>query len=126
MQFMMMVYKNQERFAQEPDAEKRRISEACDTWHAKLQPTGRIRQMTRLHHASNAATVRKSGDGLLVTDGPFAETKEVFGGFAILECRDRTEAVELAKTFPGVAAGFAVEVRPVVTSEEAEQCWRQP
>src|SRR3990170_57959 len=101
MQFMLMVYKNDARFAQEPDAEKRRVSEACDTWRDKLEQTGHMREMTRLHHTSSAATVRKSGERFLVTDGPFAETKEVFGGFAILECRDRAEAVELAKTFPG-------------------------
>jgi hypothetical protein len=125
MQFMLMVYKN-ERFAQTPDTEKRLISEACDTWRDKLEQTGHMREMTRLHSTAKAATVRKSGERFLVTDGPFAETKEVFGGFAILECRDRAEAVELAKTFPGVEAGFAVEVRPVFTGEEDQPCWRQP
>ena len=125
MQFMLMVYKNQESFAKLPDDEKSRVSDACDTWHENLQRTGHAVAMTRLHVTATAATVRKSGDRFMVTDGPFAETKEVFGGFAILECRDRAEAVELAKTFPGVEAGFAVEVRPVVTSAEAQQCWRQ-
>ena len=123
MQFMVMVYKNHEHFAKIPEAEKRRISEACDTWHEKLQRTGHAVAMTRLHATATAATVRRSGDRFMVTDGPFAETKEVLGGFAILECRDRAEAVELAKAFPGVAAGFSVEVRPVVTS--AEECWHQ-
>ena len=125
MQFMLMIYKDQERFAKTSEVEKRHISEECDTWHEKLQRSGHAVTMTRLHATATAATVRKSGDHFMVTDGPFAETKEVFGGFAILECRDRVEAVELAKTFPGVEAGFAVEVRPVVTSAEAEQCWRQ-
>lgn len=69
---MLMVDKHED-FAQAPDAEKRRIAEACDTGRDK---------------------------------------------------RDRAE-VELAKTFPGVEAGFALEVRPVVTSEEGQQCWRQ-
>jgi hypothetical protein len=125
MQFMLMVYKNDARFAQMPEAEKRRISDACDTWGDELKQTGHLQEMTRLHNTASAATVRKSGERFLVTDGPFAETKEVFGGFAILECRDRAEAVELAKTFPGVEAGFAVEVRPVFTSKEDQPCWRQ-
>ncbi len=125
MQFMLMVYKHQERFAQVPDAEKRRVSEACDTWHDNLEQTGQMRAMSRLQPTASAATVRKSGGHFLVTDGPFAETKEVFAGFAILECRDRAEAVELAKTFPGVEAGLSVEVRPVMTGEEERQCWRQ-
>jgi hypothetical protein len=126
MQFIMMVYKNQERFAALPDSDKRLVSEACDTWYEKLQRTGQVATMTRLHGTATAATVRKSEDRFLVIDGPFAETKEVFGGFAILECRDRTEAVELAKTFPGVEVGFAMEVRPIVANADAEQCWRQP
>ena len=125
MQFMLMVYKNDARFAEMPEADKRRVSEACDTWHENLQRTGHARQMTRLHDTTTAATVRKARDGFLVTDGPFAETKEVFGGFAILECRDRAEAVDLAKTFPGVEAGFAVEVRPVYMGGEDQPCWRQ-
>jgi hypothetical protein len=124
MQFMLMVYKH-ERFAEVPDAEKRRVSEACDTWHDQLDQSGHMRAMNRLQNPENAATVRKSGERFLVTDGPFAETKEVFAGFAILECRDRAEAVELAKTFPGVEAGLTVEVRPVMTGEEERLCWRQ-
>jgi hypothetical protein len=125
MQFMLMVYKNDARFAEMPDAEKSRVSEACDTWRDQLEQTGHMRQMTRLFPTASAATVRKAGERFLVTDGPFAETKEVFGGFAILECRDRAEAVELAKLFPGVEAGFAVEVRPVISGDEERQCWRQ-
>lgn len=124
MQFMLMVYENHERFAKIPDAEKRRISDACDTWHEKLQRSGHAVAMTRLHATASAATLRKTGDRFLITDGPFAETKEVFGGFAILECRDRAEALELAKTFPVVEAGVAVEVRPVMTSAEDQLRWR--
>lgn len=126
MQFLLMVYENHERWAHVPDAEKRRISDACDTWHAQLQRSGHARAMTRLQGTATAATLRKSGAGFLVTDGPFAETKEVLGGFALVECRDRAEALELAKTFPVVEAGFAVEVRPVMTEEEEKRRWRQP
>jgi hypothetical protein len=121
MQFMLMIYRDQERFAQVPDAEKRRVSEAPDVWYEKLQRSGHARAMNRLHGTARAATVRKSGDRFLVTDGPFAETKEVLAGFVILECRDLAEAVELAKTFP-VAEGLAVEVRPVMSPEEGKQC----
>ena len=127
MQFLLMVYENHanERWTRMPDAEKRRLSDSCDTWHEKLQRSGHAVAMTRLHAPTTAATLRKSGHRFLITDGPFAETKEVFGGFAILECRDRAEALELAKTFPVVEAGFAVEVRPVMTSAEDQQRWRQ-
>lgn len=124
MQFMLLVYAHDERFAKVPDAEKRQCSDACNTWRDKLQLTGHMRAMSRLHETETAATVRKTDDRFLVTDGPFAETKEVLGGYVIVECRDRAEAVELAKTFPGVEIGLTVEVRPVMTDEEDQKRWR--
>ena len=125
MQFMLMVYKHHDRVAQTPDAEKARVSEACDAWRDQLDQSGHMRGMNRLHPTASGATVRKSGERFLVTDGPFAETKEVFAGYVILKCHDHAEAVELAKTFPGLEIGLAVEVRPVATGEEERQCWRQ-
>jgi hypothetical protein len=60
---------------------------------------------------ATAKTVRASG----VTDGPFMETKEALGGYSVLETDTIEEAVEIAKTWPGVDKGWmTVEVRPVV------------
>jgi hypothetical protein len=60
---------------------------------------------------AGAKTVRSSG----VTDGPFMETKEALGGYSILETDTIDEAVEIAKTWPGVDKGWmTVEVRPIV------------
>lgn len=63
-----------------------------------------------LHQASAATTVRRGGDGLLVTDGPVIEVKENLGGYYLLECRDLDQAIEAAKQCP---IGTANEVRPV-------------
>ena len=60
----------------------------------------------------NATTVRIRNGKAMITDGPFAETKEVLGGFYILECKDLDEALEYAKKIPDSLNG-AVEVRPV-------------
>jgi len=54
------------------------------------------------------------GPGSSVTDGPYAETKEVVGGFSIIEARDATHAAEIASACPIVALGGSVEVRPVM------------
>ena len=54
----------------------------------------------------------------LVTDGPFAETKEALGGFYVLECADLDEAANLAAGIPGAATG-SVELRPVHEQEAA-------
>jgi hypothetical protein len=50
----------------------------------------------------------------MITDGPFAETKEVLGGFEILECENLDEALAIAKRFPALQAGVTVELRPLV------------
>jgi hypothetical protein len=60
-----------------------------------------------------ARTVRVRGGKAVVTDGPFAETKEVLGGFYIIDCRDLDEALEYARRIPDAQFG-AVEVRAVV------------
>src|SRR5689334_25199706 len=64
-----------------------------------------------------AATVRVRGDETLVTDGPFAETKEFIAGFDILECADLDEAIEVARGHPMARLG-TLEVRPFWPFEE--------
>jgi hypothetical protein len=75
-----------------------------------------IRGGAALYPSGTATTVRvaggKGGD-LVVSDGPYAETKEVLTGFYLLECADLDEAVALAATLPAAWNG-AVEVRPVI------------
>lgn len=75
-----------------------------------------IRGGAALHPTSTATTVRvkggKSGE-VVTSDGPYAETKEIVGGFYLLECADLDEAVALAAKIPAAWEG-AVEVRPVI------------
>ena len=61
----------------------------------------------------NATTVRVRDSKSLITDGPFAETKEVLGGFYLLDCKDLDEALEYAAKIPDALNG-AVEVRPIL------------
>jgi hypothetical protein len=65
-----------------------------------------------LEPVSTATTVRVKGDERLVTDGPFAETKEQLGGFYLLDCKDLDEAIAYAAKIPGAQSG-CIEVRPV-------------
>jgi hypothetical protein len=68
-----------------------------------------------LQPIETATTVRSNGGGdTLVTDGPFADTKEVFGGYFIFEADDLDAATAVAARIPAVRLGGAVEVRPVV------------
>ena len=68
----------------------------------------------RLTDTSSATTVRVRGNRRLVTDGPFAETKEVLGGYYIVDCPDLDAALEAAARCPA-AAGGSIEVRPLIS-----------
>jgi hypothetical protein len=61
-----------------------------------------------------ATTVRRGAGENLITDGPFADAKEVLGGYYVLEASDLDEALEFAQRIPAVRLGGAVEVRPLV------------
>jgi hypothetical protein len=66
----------------------------------------------RLRPISDATTVRRRDDELLVSDGPFAETREQIGGFDLIECKDLDEAIEIASKHP-VAEFGTIEIRPI-------------
>jgi hypothetical protein len=70
-----------------------------------------------LHPVETATTVRLLDDTVLVTDGPFADTKEIFAGFYLLEADDLDQAIEIAARIPAVRLGGSVEIRPVVTDQ---------
>ena len=68
----------------------------------------------QLQGTETATTVRVQDGRTLTTDGPFAETKEIFAGYYVFEAGDLDEAIELASRIPAARTGGAVEVRPVV------------
>ena len=71
-----------------------------------------------LQPTSTATTVRMRDGQMLTTDGPFAETKEVLGGYYILECPDLDAAVDLAAKIPAAEYG-SIEVRPIMEIPDA-------
>ncbi|MET7482348.1 YciI family protein [Streptomyces sp. NPDC005538] len=72
-----------------------------------------MRGGARLRPATDATTVRVQGDEVLLTDGPFVESKEYVAGIDIIEVADLDEAISLASRHPAALAGGSVEVRPV-------------
>ncbi|HEX8941171.1 MAG TPA: YciI family protein [Candidatus Limnocylindrales bacterium] len=78
-----------------------------------LAASGMLRAGDPLAPSSAATSVRVQGDRRLVTDGPFAETKEVLGGYYILECDDLDAALDAAARCPAARDG-TMEVRPIV------------
>jgi hypothetical protein len=71
---------------------------------------------SQLQPVSTATTVRNAGDEVLVSDGPFAETKEQILGYDVIECTDLDEAIYAASRHPATLKGGVVEVRPIFAS----------
>ena len=84
--------------------------EGCGGWTEEMEERGVLRMTGGLGPAAEAKTVRVRRRQLLLSDGPFAETKKQIAGLAIIECADLNEAVEAAAKHP--AAGYGtIEVR---------------
>ncbi|MCA9429424.1 MAG: YciI family protein [Candidatus Omnitrophica bacterium] len=83
----------------------------------EIKKGGHFISGNRLKPSADAITVRvRDGKGM-TTDGPFAETKEQFGGYYVIEARDFNEAIRIASKIPGAKKG-CVEVRPIAEDEQ--------
>ncbi|MCI0685115.1 MAG: YciI family protein [Gemmataceae bacterium] len=117
MQYMLMCCIEEALWTQLPGAERDRIMAEYGKWAHELKQSGRLLAGAQLEQRASAVTVRRKNGHPVVTDGPFAETKEQFGGYHLLECRDRDEAIALALRIPTLAVGGSIEVRPVLRTE---------
>jgi hypothetical protein len=89
------------------------------TWFAEIDKRGSRLIGDQVSKPANAATVRVRDGEVIVSDGPFAETKEWMAGFDVIECDSMADAVELAALHPVAAFGM-VEVRPFLP-----EAWRE-
>ncbi|SRR5271169_2857497 len=92
-------------------------AEAVHREYMDLKDTPGMIGGAALHPVQTATTVRVQDDRVLVTDGPFADTKEIFAGFYLLEADDLDRATEIAARIPAARLGGSVEIRPVVTGQ---------
>ena len=115
MHYIMLVYTDKNRWAELTKEERNRVHADCGSWHEELVKSGHSRGATGLQPISTATTVSEKNGKAVITDGPFAETKEMLGGFETVECRDLDEAIAIAKRFPALRVGSLMEVRPMVT-----------
>ena len=88
--------------------------QAVHAEYMALSADPRCQSGAQLQPVSTATTVRVQDGQMLTTDGPFADTKEVFGGYYVFEAADLDEALEVAGRIPAARIGGSVEVRPVV------------
>lgn len=120
MKFTMFIYLDEKAFSALPKDEQNRVHRACGDWHDALVRSGHSVNCAGLQPTATARTLRRRHGKLLVTDGPFIESREVIGGFEMLECRDIDEAQAIATRFPGLDIGATVEVRPCVIGDECK------
>ena len=109
MKYMLMFIDSGEGMPQTPEGQA--VYQRIGQWFGQLAQEGKLRSGEELQAVRTATTVRFNGGKPVVTDGPFIESKEVVGGFAVVDAADLDEAIEIAKGWPG---GGPVEVRPCV------------
>ena len=118
MQYMLMCCFDETQWAQMPEAQKDKVMQEYRTFIQDIVKSGHYRAGAQLQSTSMATTVRGQHGRRIITDGPFAETKEQLGGYHLVECQDLDEALALAARIPTLRVGGAIEVRPVVPISE--------
>ena len=110
MRYALLIYVEPWESTPEEDAE---VMKSYNAFTAEAVAADVMRGGEALHEAKTATSVRVRSGQTLVTDGPFAETKEEFGGFYLVEAPNLDEAIKWAAKIPGAVRG-TIEVRPVV------------
>src|SRR3954470_7485249 len=116
MRYMLSIITDESAFAESTPDERARMRAGYLAFTDQVEQAGVLRGGDGLQPSSAATTVRVRDGEPLLTDGPFAETREQLGGYYLLECADLDEAIGWAAKIPGAAWG-AVEVRPVMVYE---------
>jgi hypothetical protein len=116
MQYMMIVKSGRDCEAgQKPSDE---LVAAVGSYTQELRKAGALVELSRLHPSSKAARVKLQGNDRVVTDGPFAETKELIGGYWIIQANSMNEAIEWAKRAPAPGDQEAeIEIRQFLEME---------
>ncbi len=105
MKYLCLVYLDKENWSACPDP-------TCAAYGQELVDKGKLLAADALHPVESATSVKMRNGTLSVTDGPFAETKEMLAGFYLVEAKDLNEAIRIASDIPPAKYG-TIEVRPV-------------
>ena len=113
MLFYALIYNDESRYAEATPQDAAAIFQAHGEFGEASRAAGVFEGGDGLQPTATATTVRVRDGERMLTDGPFAETKEQLGGFYALECKDLDEALEWASKIPEAKTG-SIEVRPVI------------
>ena len=117
MKYICLGYIDSNAFASLPEAEQQAMMDSCFAYDEQLRANGHFKSGEALQPPDTAMTLRTANGRIVVTDGPFAETKEQLGGIMILEARDLNHAVDLISKHPGAKFG-PWEIRPAADLNE--------
>ena len=117
MKYMLLIYHDQQAWNGLTEAEHQNIYREYRQLIQKLQANGQYLAGDELQSTTTASTVRVREAKRLVTDGPFAETREQLGGFFMIEAKDQNEAQSIAAQIPSARMG-SIEIRPVAELAE--------
>ena len=112
MKYICLGYIEDKYFGALSPTEQRNFMDACFAYDEELQRTGHMTGGEALQDVRTATTVRVRNGKPVVTDGPFAETKEQLGGIMFLEAKDLNEAIQLMSKHPSLGMGGTFEIRP--------------
>ena len=110
MQYALLIYRRPDDYDALSDEERKAVSSE----YYALRADPRVVGGAALDPVENATTLQVRDERMIVTDGPFADTKEVFGGWYVVESDDLDGALELASRIPALRLGGSVELRPIV------------
>ena len=112
MKYLCLGYIEEKKWETMPENERNAFMDECFAYDDELKKNGHIIGGEALQSAQNAIMLRWRNNKVVVTDGPYAETKEQLGGLLVLEARDLNHAIQLMSKHPGVKAG-PFEIRPI-------------
>ena len=113
MKYLLLIYDEERTWGKLSPADQQAMMAEYRKFSEELKASGQYVSGSQLHPVSAASSVRVREGKRLVTDGPFAETREQLGGFYLIDVPDLQTAIEIAGRHPGAPLG-TVEIRPVV------------
>jgi hypothetical protein len=113
MQYLLMIYQNEAELANMDAAGRKAVTAEYFAFTQSIVQSGHFKAGDGLQPTTTATTVRVRDGKTLTTDGPFAETREQFAGYYLIEAKDLDTALAIAARIPGATKG-SVEVRPVM------------
>jgi len=124
MKYLCLAYYDEKKFETLTPADLAAIGKECRPHDDDLRRTGKVLEVGSLAATKASRSLRPRGGKVLVTDGPYAETKEQVGSYFLIEARDLDEAIEVASKHPAARLnehlGWGIEIRPIEFCRVAE------